>query len=542
MAVIKERVFLKNIVNVVNFVRAVEPRERIVDLVEPVKQHIALLRENGLPGTFLLQYDALIDPVYQELMESCRDFCEIGLWLEVVQPQVEAAGGVWQGRFPWDWHNDVGFLIGYEPEFRKKLIDVAMEKYRELYGSYPRSVGSWHIDAVSMAYLSDQYQVAACCNCRDQVGTDGYTMQGGYFNQAYYPSRANMFCPAQTEEMQIPMPVFRMLGSDPIECYDSRDFDYGTSWCIASMEPVYHNEPGEDWSAWFMEQVMGGNGLCFQYVQIGQENSFGWEAMKHCMPGQYALVRRLREEGKVEVLTLADAGAWYRAHFSVTPAATCTAMQAYTGRDYRSVWYSSRYYRSNLFWNYGTVTLRDLYIFDETYPEHYLTRRCDTTACEFRNLPVMDAAIYSTKELRAGIYFSQKDQPICFDSMDYSESGGKARALLKAGEKWVCVVFEEEEITVTSNIDALTLVAKYDKQLFVGGAEAERRFGNHNNSSTVLSHISDVAVEQDKATLTFDGFRYTVGVLAGTMTDFFRIVSAGGSIKLRLAQSHTSRG
>ena len=29
-----------------------------------------------------------------------------------------------------------------------------------------------------------------------------------------------MFCPAQTAENQIPVPVFRMLGSDPIYQYD----------------------------------------------------------------------------------------------------------------------------------------------------------------------------------------------------------------------------------------------------------------------------------------------------------------------------------
>ena len=38
-----------------------------MDLYTPVRQEIAVNRENGLKSTFLLQYDALIRPDFQEL-------------------------------------------------------------------------------------------------------------------------------------------------------------------------------------------------------------------------------------------------------------------------------------------------------------------------------------------------------------------------------------------------------------------------------------------------------------------------------------------
>ena len=154
---------MKNIVNIINFVRGVEPRPRDIDLQKPVIEQIRLLRENGLRGTFLLQYDALIDKSYLKLMDSCKDICEIGLWLEIVQPLVEKIGEPWRGRYSWDWHNDVGFLIGYEPQVRIRLIDAAMEQFKTTFGYYPESVGSWHIDAVSMKYLAEKYNVVACC-------------------------------------------------------------------------------------------------------------------------------------------------------------------------------------------------------------------------------------------------------------------------------------------------------------------------------------------------------------------------------------------
>lgn len=68
--------------------------------------------------------------------------------------------------------------------------------------------------------IEDNYNPGASANCKDQYGTDGYTLWGGYWNQAYYPSRINSYMPVQNAASQIPVPVFRMLGSDPVRQYD----------------------------------------------------------------------------------------------------------------------------------------------------------------------------------------------------------------------------------------------------------------------------------------------------------------------------------
>jgi hypothetical protein len=72
----------------------------------------------------------------------------------------------------------------------------------------------------------------------------------------------------------------------------------------------------------------------------------------------------------------------------------------------------------------GTVArFRDAYIFDENYREHYLDTRCDTHACEFRNLPVMDGVIYSNvaADILAGVYFTRGGERIEWDEMRYRE-------------------------------------------------------------------------------------------------------------------------
>ncbi len=527
---------MKSIVNIINFVRGVEPRlGRNIDLVKPVVEQLRILRETGLCCTFLLQYDALISDKYISLIKENADICEVGLWLEVVEPQVHAAGGKWNGRYSWDWYNDVGFLIGYEPNFRLKLIDTAMDKFKEIFGYYPSAVGSWHIDAVSMKYLDEKYGVSAACICRDQVGTDGYTMQGGYYNQAYYPSINNMFCPASSEHTQINMPVFRMLGSDPMLAYDFQIFRYDDEKC-PTLEPAQRGR-NDKWSDWYFDEVMcKGRGICFAYTQTGQENSFGWERMKNGIEHQFRHVKELCDMGKLSVMTLGKTGEWYKHTFSATPAATYCSMSAWDGADRKSVWYSCKNYRTNVVWENGTVRIRDLYLFDDNYKEHYLTRRCDTHACEFRNLPVMDGTIYSTKEHPAGIYFTDGKAPLRFTDITYSEDTDKAIITLFTQEGNVKITLSQTSIDVEHNIPCLIFKAVLDKDRLYGHFDtADSQYANHNNSVAIISYVSSIKSDASMLSFTFNGFDYAIKALKGHFEDSSTFVCENSHAQLGFA-------
>jgi len=333
-----------NRVNIINFIRGFEPREPI-DLVEPVREQLALVRKHGLPATWLLQYDALIDPRFTDLLRREADASqEIGVWFEIVQPLAEKAGIPWRGRFAWDWHAHVAFTVGYTPQEREKLADVLMEDFRARFGGYPASVGSWFLDAHVLGYLSDKYGIIASCNCKDQWGTDGYTLWGGYYNQAYYPSRLNGFMPAQTAACQIPVPVFRMLGSDPIYQYDAGLGGNGQS--VITLEPVYSGDEGgggiPQWVRWFFDVNFHPQQVSFGYAQVGQENSFGWAAMKDGLTDQVELLASKQREGALRVESLADSGRWFRSRYPVTPASALCALADWRDEGRQSVWYYSR--------------------------------------------------------------------------------------------------------------------------------------------------------------------------------------------------------
>ncbi len=422
------------IVNIINFIRLLEPRDRGITediLYETVVEQVEIMKKYNLKGTFLLQYDALLDSRYQQLLKNLPDSSfEIGAWWEIPQPLVENAGMKWRGRFPWDWHANIGFSVGYTPREREKLIDVYMEDFKKIFGYYPKSVGSWFIDAHSLAYMYDNYHIVASCNCKDQIGTDGYTLWGGYWNQGYYPSRKNAYMPAQHEENQISIPIFRMLGSDPIRQYDK---GLGSNrQGVVSLEPVYREGGGDSvWVNWYFKEFIDGECLEYAYVQVGQENSFTWEQMSKGFNIQMPLIAHLRDEKKIRVETLAETGEWFREKYKITPATSVSVTEDIPGSNRKTIWFNSRYYRSNLLWENDSLRFRDIHLFDEDFQSDYLKEIAISDQCSYYTLPFVDGFLWSSLDKKAGLYFSvfEKGKESLLRVTDFHVSNPKSGTL-----------------------------------------------------------------------------------------------------------------
>jgi len=331
-----------------------------------------------------------------------HDSFEIGAWWEIPQPQVEKAGLKWRGRYPWDWRANIGFSTGYTPKEREKLIDVYMTEFKKIFGYYPKSVGSWFIDSYSLNYMYQKYHIVASSNCKDQYGTDGYTLWGGYWNQAYYPSKINSYMPAQNEKNQIPVPIFRMLGSDPIRQYDN---GLGTTrQGVVTLEPVYKFGGGDAaWVNWFLKSFTEDKALGFNYTQAGQENSFTWDAMAKGFEIQMPLIAQLRDEHKIRVETMEQSGLWFKKKYAVTPATSFTVSKDIDGSDLKTVWFNSRFYRINMLWENGNLRIRDIHLFNENFPSVYTNQAATSNECVFFTLPVVDGYIWSKPNEIAGL-------------------------------------------------------------------------------------------------------------------------------------------
>jgi len=518
------------IVNIVNFIRQCEPRiDWITEdvLFETVEEQVKMMKQYDLKGSFLLQYDALIDPRYQELLiDLPPDQFEIGAWWEIPQALVEHSGYTWRGRYPWDWHADVGFATGYTPEEREKLVDTYMTRFKLIFGYYPKSAGSWFIDAHTLNYMYEKYEITASCNCKDQIGTDGYTMWGGYWSQAYYPSKKNAYMPAQNSENQIAVPIFRMLGSDPIHQYDSGLG--GNTQRVVSLEPVYKFGGGDSaWCAWYFNEFLEGACMEYAYTQTGQENSFAWKRMSQGFQIQMPAIAAMRDEGKIRVETLAESGAWFKENYPLTPPTSVVALKDHSDKDLKTVWFNSRYYRANLLWEKGTLRFRDIHLFDEDLASAYLTQKGTSTQCFYHTLPFVDGFIWSSAENVAGLRFKavqndslveiQGDDPLVDDHVKGQLTITWPIHALKGEIK---MVFDETSISMTASgkqVENWFLELSYDQ-------DKKLPFNQINYKSIDCS---------------YEGFDYSVALQSGAfirqLDEGLRVIPEDGRILINFA-------
>lgn len=506
---------MKNIVTLMNFVRGVEPRIEM-DLLGCTKQQYKISLEKRLKTTFLLQYDAYILDEYVSLFKNPPEFIELGLWLEVMQPLVESVGIKWRGKegWRWDYHCHCGMIIGYTDDEKMKIIDRAFSVFKDVFGFYPKTVGSWVLDSFSVEYMRKNYGIKAACICREQWGTDGYSLFGGYYNQGYYPAKKNILCPAQSLEQQITVPVFRLLGCDPVyqyDCYLWSDYD------VYTLEPIgWGDSPAggsnKKWVDWYLNELfLTGKGGAFAYAQTGQENSFGWKRMEQGYVYQTECLKKFSEEGKICLMKFSEAGEWYLNNFSFSPACTQTALTDWWGKGNQSFWYYSKYYRMNVLLTKNEAYIRDFFLYDENYPSRYGGNSvCETDSCVFDNLPLMNGVCWSDREkgVRAGFYFVDRDgNKLSPKAVSYAEKAEEARLTFSIGREKVCVEFFPEKVTIRTGDDVRLkrIIAKR------------------------LPDENEELLDEKKVRMTKNGYTYLVKILKGRI-DGNDIIPENGEI------------
>ena len=382
------------IIHIYNFIRMshTEPSRFLFDDFDTLRRILILVKQYRFPGTYALKYDALMEPRYQALLKEYLDENdELGVWWEITEPLCRRAGVGFRDtrqELEYDDRVDSAYCLGYSPEERKLLVDAYMGDFYAIYGYYPANIGAWVMDSVTIGYAREKYGVKAACICRDQVATDGFTLWGGWPNGVYFPSRNNAFIPASTEEMQLDIPVFRLLGPDPIYNFEDhvrRENMQG----VVTMEPSWL--PGRD--PRFVGSYFGGmteeDALGIQYCQVGQENNFLWENIQ---PGLEAQLQRLVElvrEGKIRVETMGATGEWFAKQYRLTPPATFQRGYDWSGNVLSAQWYASVNYRLGLLGEEGHLRIRDLFVYRQDYASRYLHERIQTRQSLFDAPPVM---------------------------------------------------------------------------------------------------------------------------------------------------------
>jgi hypothetical protein len=375
-----------------------------------------------------------------------------------------------------------------------------MARFKKEFGYYPKVVGAWMIDSYSLKYLLDKYEVKAACICKEQYGTDGYNLWGGYYNHAYYPSKYNMICPAQTYENQINLPVFRMLGTDPIHQYDSGlisddgKIKPAKMQNVITIEPVYPQYGGNpEWVDWFLEQNNKGNQLCYSYVQIGQENSFDWKRSGDGLNYQYPKIRELADKGEVEVEYLSESGEWFTNNYDTTPACAQPFDIDWSKKEAKSFWYYSKYYRLNVYVQDNKIKIRDLHKYDENYKERYYDGIEEKIYSTYDNLPIVDGYRFSREDFCAGGYFyTANDEEIVVTDTEYSQNDHLTQKVTATTEKGTLeFVSTESMLEINSSLGEFKIAMLGSLQNIMCNVISEKEVTLTHNEYNYRLYIAD---------------------------------------------------
>lgn len=431
-----------------NFARSYEPRNKEAEdsLLKTTKEQLDLVNKYGVDATFLLQYDVIANEDFvSTIKERAGENIELGFWYEVVEPLTTACGIPYNSSrgWKWDWFINPGFSVAYSLSERERLIDEAMRKFKEVFGYYPRTVGSWLLDTHTVNYLAEHYEIDSFCYCRDQINTDAYTFVGGYFNQGYYPSKNNYFTPAGSLETQVNVPMFRLLGPDPINNYDYGK--YASPECGRgpyTMEVVYPKTTGRDpkITDWYYKSFFTNEDLGFSYVQIGQENSFALYDIIE--PLEMQIKKALMLEG-VKIEKMCDTGRAFKENYKTTPATSVCALDNWDSTDCQSVYYDCKNYTANIMRSGENTFIRALYLFDDRIKDYYTDKVCSTFDAVYENLPIVDTA-YQKGEGDGGFGILIDTDAIPFNAIKTADGE------LTVSWNDRSVVFKENEININN--------------------------------------------------------------------------------------------
>lgn len=384
-----------------------------------------------------------------------------------------------------------------------------MEDFKNIFGEYPKTVGSWVIDIVSLRYFKEKYNVRACVICRDQIGTDGFTLNGGYYNQGYYPSIYNEFIPAQTVANMLDMPIFRMLGPDPIYAFEDgiRKSVIG----VYTLEPAATIAQDSKWVRWIFERLTEEKDIGFSFAQVGQENTFLWNTMCKGFDAQMPVIEELKQSGKIKVMNIVELSEWFRYRYRLTPVTSYSATQDWCEEDLKTFWYNSRFYRVSFLFDNNELFIRDLNLFNELYESRYYDKTLKEAESVFDALPLVKPHEWSTEHKRNKIEFLNS----------------------KTGQvlKWNMVKFDCDEksryrVDVLNDDGKIKIVCSENKIELCGDFNFEINI----NTLPVFK-----CFEKDKIKCEHNGFEYYAKIISGEFVKFengYKIMSQNFKIEI----------
>ena len=201
-------------ITIINPLRGNELGHESDDLAESLKAQWQITKEAEVNATWLWQYGALENDEMTNFAKSQMPNQEFGIWLEIDRNHAQKAGVLFRGQGPW-YFSDGLLLSSYDVADRKKLVDTVFAKFKETFGYYPKTVGSWWVGADSLVYMQKKYGITASLKASDQFDLDKYSIWGAPWSIPYVASAENQAIPANSWTESSKVVMLQWAARDP---------------------------------------------------------------------------------------------------------------------------------------------------------------------------------------------------------------------------------------------------------------------------------------------------------------------------------------
>ncbi len=221
----------------------------------------------------------------------------------------------------------------FSMEDKKAIVEDVFEKFRERFGFYPESTGSYYMDADLINYIKGKYPSVKCAvaTCWEEgpkayhtCNNSWYTFMDGGPWAPWIPSKQNTHAPAAGEEEDSGIVAIPHLSRDLIACYDGNGSNFGTHPQNVLRGMIYDTKTWEypylyNLIDQYRYQAKFNHGYAYNmmFVGPGWMNKMGrWEAPYELLLKSYedgcAYYGKLKKEGRLLDLTMSEFADYYR--------------------------------------------------------------------------------------------------------------------------------------------------------------------------------------------------------------------------------------
>jgi len=319
----------------------------------------ACAHKNGLKTTIQMTYASLFNDEAVALAKEHHDTYgdEIGLTLL----------GLPCEQFREKYKTKDFCIWMFSMEDKKAIVRDVFEKFHACFGFYPQSTGSYYLDADLINFIKAEYPSVKCAvaTCWEEgpkayhtCNNSWYTFMDGGPWAPWIPSKANTHAPAANEQEDSGIVAIPHLSRDLLACYDGNGSNFGTHPQNVLRGMIYDSKT---WDYPYLYNLIDqyrslakyndGYAYNMMFVGPGWMNKMGrWEQPYELLLKSYedgcAYYGKLKKEGKLTDMTMAEFADYYREKKSYTEPECALWRDILYGSDKQLFWYCDPFMRA----------------------------------------------------------------------------------------------------------------------------------------------------------------------------------------------------